>query len=242
LTYSEIRDRIDALIQLGGWSNAVPGPDLGFLANHGLQEFTTESRHNIETLTLTTIANQAVYSLLSLTPNDAREWLSFNDDALLVQGAPLNTAWIQQTTREIVRQGNRLWRVTASGTPAYWYWFQYPKSIALYCPPATAGQVITFEGLRNESPLMNDGDVPELPEVYHEGICLFGAWFYGKLYARGDERVVAQGYRAEAMDYVNRMKNSMGLVEAKLIQRRVMRPQQEYLGAGTRQVPVYLPS
>lgn len=236
MDFLQIRDRIDALITLGGWSNAIPQPDLAQLANDGLRLFTRQAKQNCETLLITTVADQADYDITD--PDDPRDWLSFFDDALYNSNLASGASWLQQTTRDNLRIMDRTWRNAPSGTPIYWYWAN-PTTIGLYSPPSVSDVEITFYGPRHEPVLVSDSQEPLFNEDFHEGICLFGAWLYGKLYARGEERSVAEGYYTEAMVYVASCKQSMAAQEAALVQRRVGRAPQEYMGSGSMMVPLW---
>lgn len=233
MDFGQIRDRIDALVTLGGWSNAFPPPDFAFLANEGLRLFTRETQHNIEDCTITTIQNVALYSVLD--PLDPRKWISFFDDALYG-----GTVWISQTTRDKLRVDNRLWRSTVPGTPVWWYWAG-PQLIGLYPPPSTGGTQVTLEGPRHEHVMVEDEDTPSFDDEFHEGVCLFGAWHWGKLHARGEDRAIAEGYLTEALSYTSRYLTSKAGQEAGLVVRRVSRSEQEYMGLGARQSPVFWP-
>ena len=68
--------------------------------------------------------------------------------------------------------------------------------------------------------------------MFHEGICLFGAWHFGKLYARGESRQIADAYRVEGLNYARRCKESLAGKEAGHVIRRVSRPAQEYVSLG----------
>jgi hypothetical protein len=223
VTFDMLRDRTEALIKLGGWSNVIPEPDYAFLVNEGLRMFTREAQHNVEGLSVTTVANQAEYSIV--TTGDTREWIELFDDAIYNAAS-----YLPQTTRDRLRMDDRLWRKTAAGTPRFWYWTG-PSEIGLY-PKPSAVVAITFEGVRHETRLDADSEAPLLCEDFHEGICLFAAWLWGKLHARGEDREIAKGYYAEALDYTVRCKDSMRSQEAGFVSRQVARPSQEYLNIG----------
>lgn len=241
MTFAEIRDRIEALVKIGGWSNAIPGPDYALLANEGLRLFTRETQHNVEDVSITTVIAQPTYALLQGSPVDTRDWISLFDDALWGGSPlPLGNAWLSQTTRDQLRISNRLWRQTGTGTPQWWYW-SAANQVGLYPVPAIAGVAVSFEGVRHEPRLSLDSSIPLANEDFHEGICLFGAWHWGKLYSRGEERSVAKEYYTEALSYTLRYKESLNSQEAALVQRRVSRPQQEYMNLGSKQSPVWWP-
>jgi len=234
MQFSEMRDRVEALIKLGGWSNASPEPDYPFLVNEGLRIFSRRSCHNVEAFSITTVASQQEYTLDSTT--DAPAWISINDDVLLS-----STTFIPQTTRDAIRANNRLWRITEAGTITFWYWTRPGTKIGFYPKPSASSLTVTGEGPRHEPLLDADDDVPLLNEDFHEGPCLFAAWHWGKLHARGEERQVVKDYFAEANDIVKECKDSIASQEANCFVRRVSRPEQEYLGIGAMQSPAFWP-
>jgi len=224
MQFDEIRSRIEVLCKLAGWSNEDPLPNYAFLANEGLRLFTQEAQHNVEDVTITTVANQVAYAVSDST--DSRGWVEMFDDA-----AYGTTASLYQTTRANLRSDNRLWRQAAAGTPQAWYWAS-ASTIGLYPKPSASGTSVYFQGVRHEPILDADSDTPLCDEVFHEGICLFGAWHFGKLYARGESRQIAEAYRVEAVVYADRCKASLAGKEAGQVIRRVSRSSQEYLGLG----------
>lgn len=230
MTFHELQVRTEALVKLGGWSNAQPAPDYASLVNEGLRNFTRETQHNIEDKTVTTVASQATYLL-----GDTPQWIAFFDDALYN-----GTIWISQTSIDELRSKDRLWRMRPAGVPVWWYWAG-PQKIGFFPVPSLSAVNVTFEGARHEPELANDTDVPLVDKDFHEGICLFAAWYFGKLYSRGEERGVAAGYRSEALDYAARYRQTLDAKEASLVVRRVQRAPQEYLGSGAKQFPIYWP-
>jgi hypothetical protein len=230
--FLQIRERIQALCTLGGWANVQPTPDYAFLGNEGLRIFNRHSQHNIEDITIATVVGQAAYSLVS---SDSRGWITLFDDAIYN-----STDWLPQATRDQLRVSNRLWRDAENGTPQYWYW-DSPTEIGLFPEPDTVSINVSFQGARHEAVMDADTDTPTLNEDFHEGVCLFGAWFHGKLYSRGEEREIALAYREEALDYVNECKNIVNSQEQNLITRRVIRPVREYMGSGTSRITVTMP-
>jgi hypothetical protein len=233
MQFDQMRDRVEALCKLGGWSNNDPLPDYAFLVNEGLRLFTAVSQHNVEDITITTVTDQERYAVSDDT--DPRSWILLFDDALYGPTAPL-----YQTTRDALRTGNHKWRSTASGTPRSWYWAS-PSEIGLYPKPSTSGTDITFQGVRHEPILDSDSATPLLDDDYHEGVCLLAAWYQGKATAMGEFAGKLAAYRAEGLDFANRAKGIQAAQEAGLIIRRVKRPAQEYLGLGNMVPAEYWP-
>lgn len=233
MQFDQMRDRVEALCKLGGWSNNEPLPDYAFLVNEGLRLFTAVSQHNVENKTIITVIDQERYSVSDST--DPRGWVLLFDDATYGTTAPL-----YQTTRTNLRYGNRMWRQAASGTPRQWFWAS-PTEIGLYPKPSAAGTIAYFQGVRHEPILDADSDVPLLDDDYHEGICLLGAWYQGKATAMGEFADKLAAYRAEGLEFAERAKGVMASQEAGLIIRRVERPAQEYLGLGNMAPAEYWP-
>lgn len=216
MTLDQIRARITALVKLGGWSNTTPSPDYTFLANEGLRLLTLETQHNIESITVVTVVNQVEYDLT--TALDTRRWITLFDDAIYNTGT-----YLPQTTRDKLRAEDRLWTIAAAGTPKYWYWYG-PNSIGLWPKPSSASINVTFNGARHETVLTAGTDEPTINGDFHEAICLLGAWYHGKSYARGEEKEVLMNYREEAYAYIERYRGMTGSQEAGMLVRRVNRP------------------
>ena len=230
MDFDAIRDRIEALVKLGGFATTVPGPNYAFLANEGLRLFTRESQHNVEELTITTVSGQELYSTLftgSTPVADTRDWISLYDDAVYN-----GVSWLPMTTRDKLRAGNPLYRDASNSTPSWWFWTRPFNQIGLF-PKPDAVVNINFMGARHEPVLDAGTDVPLLGADFHEGICLFGAWHWGKLHSRGEEREIAKEYREEALGYTARCKELMANQEAQHFTRQVRRSRPEYMGLGS---------
>lgn len=241
MTFKDIRDRIQDLLIFGGWTNTAIKPNYAYLANMGLKLFTQESQHNIETLPLVTVANQQTYDV-HYDPTDPRDWISLFDDAAYGFQAPvppqLNVAWLPKTAFNNLDNMDRLWRFTVPSTPILWFWYD-PSHIGLWPTPSDDGTPITWMGARYEPTMVNDADVPLVPDVDCEGIALLGAWYHGKLYARGDELVTIANYRDEGMAFAQRTKEIMSAKNAGLTTRYVARAPQEYMVSGAKQIPFF---
>jgi hypothetical protein len=241
MTFKDIRDRIQNLLLFGGWTNTAIKPDYAYLANMGLKLFTQESQHCTETLDITTVANQQYYDVRT-DPTDLRDWVALFDDAAYGFAAPvppqLNVAWLPKTAINNLDNMDRLWRFTPAGTPQLWFWYD-PQHLGLWPTPSNAGTPINWLGSRFEPPMVNDNDMPLVPDVDCEGIALLGAWYHGKLYARGDEIQTIQNYKDEGFAFADRTKEVMSARNADLFTRHVSRAPQEYMSAGSRQIPFF---
>lgn len=267
MTFKDIRDRIYNLLLFGGWTNTAIKPDYAYLANMGLKLFTQESQHCVEGITLFTVRDQQNYNVQP-DPLDKRDWIAlFNDAAygfdqvplgtdyqslaasgqlgLQVPGSQeppvgsgLNVAWLPQTSLTQLDNMDRLWRFTPHGTPQQWFWFD-PQHVGLWPVPAVDGTPISWLGLRYEKIMVNDEDTPLVPDMDCEGICLLGAWYHGKLYARGDEIATIERYKEEGFNFAYRTKEVMSAKNAEMTARYVARPPQEYMVSGMRQIPFF---
>ena len=217
MTFQEIRTRIQVLCKLGGWDNVDPPPDYAFLANAGVRQFSLEAQANQTNTTVTTVADQSEYALTTT----AGSWLNIQD-ASYGTDQPLYKSTESQRRRE-----NPLWFQDASGQPVY-YWMVGSDTIKLWPPPSTAGVTIYLRGTQMDPVLTNDTDTPLSPIVFHEAICLFGAWFHGKSYCYGEEKSRAAMYRKEALDIVDKYSENLSAQDDSCIIRRVAKPPVRY--------------
>jgi hypothetical protein len=226
VTFKELRDRTRDLLTFGGWTNTAQTPDYAYLVNRGLKEFTQESQHCVETLSIPTVKNQNLYDARPLAA-DNRDWV------LLFNNASYGTAlgWLSQTSLTHLDNMDRLWRFTTASTPTLWFWYN-PQTIGVWPTPNVDGVVMQWMGIRYEPLLVNDDDIPLVPDVNCEGIALFAAWYHGKLYARGEELKTVAMYREEAMAQAIRVKEIMAAKNAELTTRYVQRAPQEYMPSG----------
>lgn len=232
MTFKELRDRTRDLLTFGGWTNTAIKPDYAYLVNRGLKEFTQESQHCVETLSITTVAKQQNYDARP-DPSDNRDWVLLFDNATY----DASNSWLTQTSLTLLDNMDRLWRFTPASTPQKWFWYN-PQTVGLWPVPVLDGVVTQWMGIRYEPLLVNDNDVPLVPDINCEGIALFAAWYHGKLYARGDERETVALYREEAMANAVRVKEIMAAKNAELTSRYVSRAPQEYMATGSKQMPV----
>ena len=224
---SAIQLRIQALVELGGWSNVGSAIDYGKLANEGLRNVTELSQHNVEDLTFNTVASQAEYNLQAspIAATVGPSWIFFFDDA-----SRLTKNILRKTSEANVRRIDPLWNQQSASSPAWW-WMSKPDTIRLWpCPSAI--EAVNFRGVRHEPALTDPTQVPLMPEKFHEAICLLGAYHLGKLYARGDDIEVCKGYLAEGNAMAMKLREQMSEADTGVIQRRVRRSQPEYLHMG----------
>jgi hypothetical protein len=236
--------RIENLITLGSWSNCQPPPDYQFLANWGKAEFVRYTNDNQERAIIVTVAGQAEYPMCGqdpFDPLDFRKWFAWNDDALwnILPGTPGNGSYLPQSTRNKIRNADSQYLDTPASIPYCWYKAQ-DQVVGLYPVPADPGVYVQLSGNRDLPPLESYED--ELPwhERYVEACCLFGAYFYGKSYARGEELQTLTRYSTEAGLLVAEFNQDNNDKEACLVNRYVQAPIQEYMDAGSRVTWPYL--
>lgn len=242
LNYSDMQQRVNQLLTVGGWTNSLTPPDLGFLVNFGVGQFVQETQTNQQQGVISTVANQAEYSLISDLDNfppgfplGPRKWYTVNDDALYSYNpAAAGSSWyLPQTTRQRLRQNNVQYRDIPSAVPTFWYQAN-DQSIGLYPPPSTSGTLILFSGNREMEQLQEADDTLPWHDKYVEAACLYGAVFHGKTIARGEEIRTLSRYTNEATALVAEFVQDSVDKEAALINRYVARPTQSYISAGTR--------
>jgi hypothetical protein len=173
--------------------------------------------------TVTTVLNQSEYTITN--PPD---WKRLTD-------VVYSTDTVLTPSDEVSeRQMDPLWTQRSNGTPAR-YWLSKPNTLRVFPKPATASVTINIRGIRTDATLDSLDDTPGCPAEFHEGIVLFAAWNVGKSYARGEDRQVVQRYYDEAMDYVERCREYLGLGRYMVLQRRVRRrlPDRMALGGST---------
>ena len=146
------------------------------LVNQGVKQFSWDTEYNIEELTLTTVINQAEYTLTS------PRWKYFYE---VLYGTELV---LELTSESRLRNYNALWRMQDAGQPVA-YFFPMPSKIRLYPKPDTADDTLYLRGIREASPLTNvtPGTTDELPypEAYHMACAHWAALIYlRKLYGK----------------------------------------------------------
>lgn len=221
MVFSEIRARIGDLIRLAGWSNTETAPDLAYLANHGSREFFTETQILTADTTATSVVGQAEYTLT--TPP---EWVRITD-VLWGTSTPLT-----QVTEARLRQRMPLWSQEGNGVPLYW-WVSKANEIKLHPKPDVASTTIYVHGIRLDAVLDGDSDSPSCPAIFHEGICLLGAYHHGKLYAVGEQRQTLAAYMTEAENIMGRCRDFFAGQDSHALTRRVNRTPATYVNMGS---------
>ena len=209
MTFSELRERTRALCWVGGWSEVQPPPNWALLVRQGHRTFFWEAQVLTNEDTFTTVADTAEYKLTA--PPD---WIALTD--VIYDGkAPLVAS-----SEASIRRMDPLWLKTPSSTPLYW-WITEPNTIRLWPAPITSNVVISVRGYRMDDDLVDDMDVPSCPDIYHEAIALFAAWHHGKLYSRGEDRIILENYLAEARAIVERCREYFASNDSTAFVRRV---------------------
>jgi hypothetical protein len=239
MNFAELRQQTANYIKLGGWANVQPEPELDVLVNSAYRQWTNDTQYNVEDYTITTVSGQQLYSLA--TPDDPRKWVFVYDDVQYNTGGnPLAPGWIQQGSLETLRQLDRNWRstpaVNASGVVLERS-KQHDRPVAI---PANDGVLVSLQGVRMPQPLVADDDVPTFNSMFHSGIAYYAAYDWGLNYSRGEERDICMGYKQMYDQKAARFRNSLMARNNALIQRRVTRPDAEYIQAGANKCPCIL--
>lgn len=220
MNFEELRARTQALCWAAGWADVQPPPNWGLLVREGHRKFFWEAQCLTSDQTLTTVVDQEEYSLTA--PPD---WV------LVTEVLYGTTSWLMQTTEVEIARYEPLWTQTSSSTPTHW-WVTDTNKIRVYPAPDTAGVTMYVHGVRLDTDLSSNTDAPSCPAIFHEAIALFAAWYHGKVYARGEDFQVLNGYYKEAMELVGRLREFVGGQDLAAFTRNVAPRRVPYVSLG----------
>ncbi|HLK55042.1 MAG TPA: hypothetical protein VKU00_00670, partial [Chthonomonadaceae bacterium] len=159
MQFSDIRTRAAFLAMQAGWDTASPGPDWSGLVNRGYSDFAWDTEFNEEQVDLTTVVNQAIYTIDASTP--PRYFQTVKDVAY--DTASTTSKILEKTSEDQERILDPLWFVRAASTPQK-YAIVGPNLIRLVDKPDTGGVTFTLRGTRQPVALGNDSDLPAFPD------------------------------------------------------------------------------
>lgn len=219
MQFSEICERAAFLAKQAGWDGALPLPDWKALVNRGLQDFSWDTEFLEEEATLTSVVNQAVYTVDSSTP--PRPFKSIRAVAYATQTAspldlPLSSECDEAAT-------DPLWWQRAAGSPAR---FLIPgaNQIRIVPAPANGGDTITIRGTREALPMSADTDSPAFPATWHEALALRAAVLHCEAWVQGEGGAKLQLYREQYAGMVRACIQFLSGNRYARIQRKVQRP------------------
>src|SRR5215831_9802096 len=132
MNYLDLQQRAAYLASRPGYIEAAPAPDWGSLVNGALADYTWDTEINVENAQVTTVVNQAEYTLdASASP---RMWKYLFDCAYGTDTA------LVETTEQTERSRDPLWLVRPAGVPDRYY-LSGPNRLRLVPAPSTPGVV-----------------------------------------------------------------------------------------------------
>lgn len=193
MDFVELREETLEHCRLWGFDKTSPPPDTSRLVNRAYREMVWEAESRRSTLTLSTVADQAEYTLTS------PDWKTILD--VLHDGTP-----VYPINESNLRMEDREWLDRDSATPRY-YWIINNNILRFYPTPDTADLVITVYGTRAPAELSSDTDEPAIPVAYHEGIPLGAAYKHIRKYAKAQSRDAMKDMYDEYQSYITKLKS-----------------------------------
>jgi hypothetical protein len=219
MIFSDMCQRAAFLAKQAGWGEALPAPDWRALVNRGLQDFSWDTEFNEEEATITSVINQAVYTIDTSTP--PRAYKSFRCVAYATQTTTPMDLPLSSESDEY--NYDPLWWQRPAGTPAR-YLIPQTNQIRLHPPPSNGGDTITLRGTREAAPLVNDTDSPTFPGTWHEALSLRAAVLHCEAWVTGDDVAKVQLYREQYAGMVRACVQFLSSNRYARIQRKVQRP------------------
>lgn len=207
MNFSDLQTRVQDLCSFAGWTNINTAPSYTDLVNRGYRQVCWNTEVYKTTTTLTTVANQNLYTLSGT-------------DIISVYDCIYGTTVAMFPSNELEqRRQNSLWMYLAAGSPRF-YWMQYPNAIYLHPKPSASGDTVNLYVSRLPADMSSNSDLPVFPVVFHDAIAYRAACLLGERYATGEEMQRLQLFRAEAERIESDMMNWIG-TENKPVQRMV---------------------
>jgi hypothetical protein len=199
MNFTQLQARAALLASLEGWTDVTPAPAWDVLVNQAWIEFTWDGECIIATTTFPTVANQCKYALTG-------NWKRLTD---VVYDTAGTKSPVFHSSEDYERWARADWQSQASGIPTR-YAFAPFNTISLVPPPAAATIVVSVRGVCEGTALALGGDIPPLPDYFHEGIAVKAAMLQGEVYAQGAALTRLQQYQTrydkfvkDAISYAN---------------------------------------
>lgn len=177
MNFTQLRTRAAylAVLALGDRPDkTVPAPDLGLLVNLAYTDFSWETEWNETEIVVTTVANQAEYSLP--TP-----YFKAVKEVIYTYGSGINESQsvrLTQSSEKDEQLMDPLWRLRpATQSPNRWL-TRGNNVVRIIDAPISSGDNLTVCGTQLPAALSADADTPGLPDPYHEAIALRAAVKY----------------------------------------------------------------
>lgn len=197
MNYTALQSELQSLVQFGGYTNISPTPDYGDYINRGLRQFSWDTEYNVAEDSISTVADQATYTLASPDWRAIKE-VYYDSSSVLREASEL-----------LIYRENPLWRFTSSAVPTR-FWQESPTVLRLYPAPSQSSKTILIRGTRCATPLSSGSDTPTgCPEVFHPAIALQGALQIMKRYATESESARMQAYENEYKKLVAQLRSEM---------------------------------
>ena len=220
MNFLDLKIRATQLAKKSGYDDVQPQPDWTKLVNRALYLFSWAAEYQYGSYTFVTVIGQAEYNLP--TPSD---WIRVTDVAYNT------TSNLTLTDETLLRRQNPLWHIAPNNTPEN-YFISNPNTLRLYPVPAVAGITVNVRGIKTDTALVLDTDVPDCPDPFHEGICLLAAWLHAKSFAKAEDAAMIQAYHTEAMDYAGKCQLYLAQQSTPVLQRYVRRSLPERMSLG----------
>ena len=219
MQFTDICQRAAFLAKQAGWGEALPAPDWRALVNRGLQDFSWDTEFNEEEATITSVINQATYTIdASPAP---RAYKSIRAVAYGTQTSTPRDLPLSSESDEY--SSDPLWWQRSTGTPVR-YLLPQTNQIRIVPAPATAGDTITMRGTREAAPMTTDTDAPAFPATWHEALALRAAVLHCEAWVTGDDVAKVHFYREQYAGMVRACVQFLSSNRYARIQRKVQRP------------------
>ncbi len=196
MTFAELKARAAELYELCGFTDTAYTPDWDELVNRAWEEYAWEAEIVRSEADIASVAGQAIYSL------DTPAWK-------LITDCYYNSEPIEMINEAWLRRIDSRWLIASNGTPSYW-WRPTPSTIRLYVPPDTGALVIKLYGVRGAARMTGNSDEPSCPVTHHEGIAKRAYWFAAERFARGEERQALSDQADQYVQYLRKLKHTIG--------------------------------
>jgi hypothetical protein len=203
LTFRNIQSLVEDQLQEVLGATDMTLPKIKKYINLGYNDFVRRVKPLMSSLDITTVADQATYSLVNgdFTHVSHVRYIEDSDNEY------------GEALRPYPGGFANLPKEKTFGKP-YWYWVRFTgdntASVIGTIPIAsTASETITVWGYTLPTPLSADSDIPVVQEAYHEALILYPVWKICNAYAHKSRSIKDKAITARN-EYMDMIRDAMG--------------------------------
>ena len=216
MQFSDLRMRSAFLAGVAVAAGDVPAPDWPTLVNQAYSDLSWDTEFNEEEVTVSTVSNQAEYTITGAYFKAIKE-------CAYVPASGSGAIRLTHSSENEEKQRDPLWFTRTGTSSPSRFLTPRPNVLRLIDKPNVSGDSVTVRGTRGVGALVNDTDLPAIPDTFHEAIALRAATLYALPLVEMDGMPRLEIYREQYQGFVAAIKQWMGGQRYSGMRRQVQR-------------------